>query len=391
MIEKLIIDKYENSTKFRKNEEGNLSLNLMGNKTYFNLELDKRLELNEKRKQLHKKGLIPDIKWIDYNNLIERVYFNTKNIDYFYKTSGLKRKRDTISDYTIKTRTLLETVTTQWIQDYLISVLNNLNQNHIPSQITKSFNLYKTLKGLDDINGTYMLERVFSKKYLNNSKIFREEVEPIIISIVKKYNSNVTQYMSDSEVLAEIGIVRMPTELHIKGDLAIKVGPYFLDLSEFKYGIPLNSDTLREAEIVSMSSINRVIILENKTNFAVTKYSRDTLYICSQGYFSPVERDFLKKIEKYSKEIREIDIYHSGDIDLGGFNIFKHIKDNIFPDLKPYNMNIDIYNKYLDYAEDIPSNEYKSKLEKLDIPELNDLIKEVVKKGYVLEQEAFLI
>lgn len=55
------------------------------------------------------------------------------------------------------------------------------------------------------------------------------------------------------------------------------------------------------------------------------------------GFYSPVKGNFFRKL--YQAGVNAgVEFYHWSDIDLGGFNIFVRLRENIIPQLRPYLM-----------------------------------------------------
>ena len=80
------------------------------------------------------------------------------------------------------------------------------------------------------------------------------------------------------------------------------------------------------------------------------EYDPEILYIYSHGYFSPLEREFLKKLQRVI-EGKDVEVFHSGDMDYGGIRIFEYIQKHIFPGIKPLQMDVETYEKYEEYDE----------------------------------------
>ena len=109
----------------------------------------------------------------------------------------------------------------------------------------------------------------------------------------------------------------------------------------------------------------------------------------SHGYFSPLEREFLKKLQRVI-EGKDVEVFHSGDMDYGGIRIFEYIQKHIFPGIKPLQMDVETYEKYEEYAKTI-SKETMEKLEKVNVPLLEELKEKLLETGKGIEQESFLI
>ena len=180
-------------------------------------------------------------------------------------------------------------------------------------------------------------------------------------------------------------------ELAFKGALKICLEGQEIDFTPFVYGTVLNSETLKKAEILPNQEIQKIITVENKANFVSMPYEKDTLIIFSHGFFSPLERDFLKRLEQQLEENRmgQIEYYHTGDLDYGGIRIFQYVRKQIFPKLQPYQMSVEQYEKYKSNAIDIEASALE-KLRDLKEPLLQELIDVICRERKVIEQESFL-
>ncbi|MDD3198665.1 MAG: DUF2220 family protein, partial [Eubacteriales bacterium] len=91
---------------------------------------------------------------------------------------------------------------------------------------------------------------------------------------------------------------------------------------------------------------------------------------------------------------QQVEIYHWGDIDLGGFKIFLQIKNNISSRVKPWQMDSETLLKYKNMAGSYDEN-YRHKLEKAledqSYAYFHDVIKTMLKYNIRLEQEAISI
>ena len=239
-----------------------------------------------------------------------------------------------------------------------------------------------------------MLKRVFSKQYLRDSKVFEKQLERHVISIARKYCEESTEDMDSRTVLEQLMIEEYSQELAIKGPLKLKIWKGSearrVDSSDFVYGTVLNSQTLKHSVVeLDQPGLRKVITIENKANYIAMPFEADTLYIFSHGYFAPLEREFLKKIRR-ALAGKQVEFYHSGDLDYGGVRIFEYIQKQILPDVRPLRMDVETFEKYQEYAEPI-AKETLDKLEKVSIPELDGVIQKMLETGKGIEQECFII
>lgn len=83
-------------------------------------------------------------------------------------------------------------------------------------------------------------------------------------------------------------------ELWIKGPLRLQVCGKVSGFSEFPFGVGLNADMLKNAEICQEQDICKVVTVENKANFMKMPYEEGTLLVYTHGFF-PRRNGFFKE------------------------------------------------------------------------------------------------
>ncbi|WP_313134863.1 Wadjet anti-phage system protein JetD domain-containing protein [Anaerocolumna sp.] len=394
----LIIDQYERSSKWNNETSGNASFRIE-EKHY---KIVGKATLIDEAKELECSELLK-IRWVKgyYNVDIEKVEYPLSNMTYFYQMSRRKPKYISVAEQKDMVMKYYHIFKKSWIRNYIkLEVLpklekgdchKNLKKGDCENDLEKMKQFYQCLYGLDQLESP-MFKRVFSKRYLNNSKVFEKELQKKIISIARKYADSVEEAMDssmeDSDILNQLYIEEYSQELNIKGKLRIEVEGSVIDTGCFPYGTVLNSQTIKNAIILDNPQITKILTIENKANFTAEPMEEGTLIIFSHGYFSPLERKFLKELADSLLE-QPVTYLHSGDLDFGGVCIFRYIKNRIFPQLKPYRMDKDTFEKYKNYGEPIETATLE-KLNKLKEPMLQELINLIIETGLVIEQEAYL-
>lgn len=381
-----IIDKYENS-------KSDWNQVLAGNRSLKIQEEDYRAcgkqELLKEAAYLEERGLITQ-KWIIRGSDLERIKYSLSDMPAFYRMSGRTPKYELIKSYISELENMRRHIRKEWLRDYLNSLLNLLNQGKIPFVHEKKEKYRACILGLDQL-GEPIYKRVFSKRYLGGSKVFEQELESHIIAIAKRFHPAVDENMDDPQILSQIFIEEYSQELLLKGPLSIDIDGRELDLGVFRYGTVLNSETLKHAKILPKQKIKKIVTIENKANFMVQPFEEETLYLYTHGYFSPKEKEFLTGLTNVL-HARPVGYYHTGDLDYGGICIYRYIKQHIFPELKPYRMDVKTYMRYLEYGEPV-KEETLSKLGNLEgaVPqEMASLLEELLDKKMAVEQEIFL-
>lgn len=398
-----VIHRYESSNKSDSGlKEGNMSVNFTSFKEYNKDSNYKyRININTVANELEDKGLIK-VKWVSKDNIIDRIFFNLKDIDIFYQLAGITEKKDILLNIEGQLKLYDDNVTNYSIKhifsDWKVHVLEKHGIPKIIEDKDKRELILNTLKGIDELlkNNDTIYERVFSKRYLGNSKVFEKQLRGTMITLLRKYFNEVDNNMDKDEVLKVVGIEKTTSELHLKGNIEFKLKENSINLECFSYGVSLNSQTIKELKLQNYS-FNKVISVENKANFNyLCAKEKESLIIFTGGFYTPVQKRFLNSLYKQLINCdKHIEFYHWGDIDLGGFNIYRNIKSFIFYNVKPYLMNVQIMKEYNDYWEFIEDDKYILKLKKLleddIIKELHDLINFVIENKVTLEQESMII
>ena len=268
-----------------------------------------------------------------------------------------------------------------------------------------------------------MLKRIFSMKCYNNSKFFEKEVQSNLIRIIKKYykneNLDLTE-LNDDELLAEIGIVRYPEIIEFCGNMKCTINGKELEFSDVCKGSYINSYSVLNMKKIELIDVKRVVFIENKTNYIsyIENKEKDEFVIYHGGVYSPIKGEFFRKIyeagvdnnvkcnndeiiqnksnltnNKYAGKKCDVEFWHWSDIDIGGFNIFTRLRDNIINQLKPLKMDVAtlVDNKSSWQSFDLDYKERLLKLRQMKRYEcFFDVIDIMLENNVRLEQESLI-
>lgn len=288
-----------------------------------------------------------------------------------------------------------------WIRAYYQDLLErseNKRKKDLLELLADEKKYAPCFEGLDQLTES-VFKRIFSKKYLENTKTFEQEMQSHVISTAKKFCPDVEKEMDDTTVLQQLWIEEYAQELSLKGKLHFCLkeengSTQEINTECYRFGTTLNSQTLEHAEIKEVQNIQKIVIFENKANYISAPYKDGILYLFSHGYFSPKECRFLKQLHQVLKNQTscEVQYFHSGDLDYGGIKIFQYIRKTIFPELEPLQMDVETYEAYQEFTEVIePETLEKLKRVQDENPKLQELIKRLIETGKGIEQECFLI
>ena len=241
-----------------------------------------------------------------------------------------------------------------------------------------------------------VLKRVFSIQCYHDSKYFEKNIEKNLLKILKKYylkEEEITQEISDDEILAQIGILKAPEVIEFCGNLKGIINGQEIQYKDITKGSYMNSYTILNIENIQIQA-DIIILIENKTNYLnyIQNKKTNEFVIYHGGMYSPIKGEFIKKVYQASNT-KITKYYHWSDIDIGGFNIYKRLKENIIPEVEPYKMDVQAFLENKENWGRI-SPQYAHRLEEIlhmeKYIEFYDVIKLMIEYQSRLEQESML-
>ena len=318
---------------------------------------------------------LKDNQFIDYttkNNRIEKITLNLSNIEAIYTYLNLespttkRMKYLSIAEYYQNKGPL-----TSAFSNHVINIINEYKPH------AKYFNTTDELKEifliLDKLDNQKeeISRRTFSSKYLNDSKrleTIQTKIEKIIIECTNNQNE---------DILSNYNVYKNPTFIYLKGNITLKINKQIIDLNKLSNELILSSNHLRDLEILNLS-VNNVITVENLTTF----------------YDYPINDNLIIYLGGYHNEIRnfnnQLNFYHSGDIDAGGFYILNHLINNTGIKFIAKDMNIETLLKYKNYTKELTKEDIKrltSLKQQENMYSYLDVIEYMITNKVKLEQE----
>ena len=190
------------------------------------------------------------------------------------------------------------------------------------------------------------------------------------------------------EILAEYGIYHTPNYVHLKGQLSFRIYETEFDLANLKQGIGISGEDLSAIRFCEMSAIKRVITIENLTTFFRWE-EPESLIIYLGGYHNAVRRALLKAVYE---ALPDAEYYHFGDIDAGGFEIYRDLCQKTGIPFEMYRMNLDTLKAYQEYGRELTEND-RIRLRKIlernagETEEICEVIRYMLEWNVKLEQE----
>lgn len=355
--------------------------------------LSELTKLREKR--------ILEFDWQIKGHVADRIWLVLENVQSAYDFVGRENKHSALERVGTAVRKTESVICDGWIKTYLDKVLEDISKNKLhglwgaDEQLIND--VLKALELIYSLNGTSISMRAASVKLYADSKRFEHDIKNYIVSIAKKFETVLAQYdeedISEREVLSQLGIVKMSEIFEFCGGLKVIYNEGEVDYSPIKRGACITGDSLSEIIKVELCRVHSILFIENKTNYTeycLNSRRNNELVVYHGGLYSPAKGDFFRLI---SKALNDEQVFYWGDIDMGGFNMFCRLRENIFPNLLPYNMDTQCFERYK--AKGLQRNPlYLNKIAKLKKNEryavFYDVMDLVIESGVTVEQEAFI-
>lgn len=336
---------------------------------------DIRTELHATLEHWQSGGLL-DLKWVRFEegNLLERIYLTERGAAEGFQVLGRLSRADIVQAVRRNLAAVFDALSVDWMRLWLTDVLAALDERAtvpghlLPTDPEKLGWLLQSLMGIVDKGDEELAMRVFSKRYLRDSKLFERHVKSWIAKLYRKYgaqgveawkgpgfagpgpvaspstrlhaansedsqataaltDSNHAQpdsvygdLLSDDDALAELGIVISGEDISFCGPLTLMVADRMVDCSVFPRGVSLDSATLLDALIVNLP-VQRILSIENKANYRhyiARERRNDELVVYAGGFHSPHKRKFLAKLRESlfsAPRQSELSLWHWGDLD----------------------------------------------------------------------------
>jgi len=264
----------------------------------------------------------------------------------------------------------------------------------MPQDPREQQNLLTALRAIAQLDGEEVLERVFSKRYLGDSKYFETCLRTRVTGILDRFQQK-SKDLTVEQILQQAGLFRSSDELLFTGPITIAINGRTIDFTPLKHGAAIGARSVKELEIAGLRA-DTVITIENKASYLEYCSQMDdrTLTVYLAGFPGPMKKLFMKKLYEYAQKNRPaVRFLHWGDIDLGGFRIYIALKDAV-PTLKPYLMDAETLQANRSQCQPL-SQRYGKLLKRLleddDYRVFHSVIQVMLQENIRLEQEGIAV
>jgi len=403
-----LLEKYENSKHLSQPNTSKRRVMLCINKndlpeyTYENV--DVRDRFNNAVRLLEKENIV-EVKFLNDRPVILNIILNLQQIDKAYQMIHRIHPAQAAKEFCTLIENVFSTVNTPWIRAWKEDVCQAAKQTLRLPFFCKQGDVYirdffQLLAYYDRLNGTEITTRAFSANCLQNSKRFEKEFQDDFLRVAMRFHPEMAELSEQDEFsvrekLALLGIYSHPELYQLSGHFSITMQSGMIDfIPLFPYGIAIPDSAVDKIISFDLGTLRKIIFIENLTNY--NEYLRseivsDELVIYHGGFLSPKKRQMLKKLSEFIST--DTEIYFWADIDLGGFQMFKHLQ-KLFSKLSSIRMSAKDVTKYAPYGltRDVTYlKRLQTALKLNEFPLFEDSIKMILQHGVTIEQELFLV
>ncbi|MCI8281327.1 MAG: hypothetical protein HFI76_06455 [Lachnospiraceae bacterium] len=362
-----LLDSYENSLLSRSENKVNIHIAFPFTKKtlpeYFNESSLVYDEIHAVVKELERKGFLSVVwKKGKEGHIIQKVILKEEQIKEVYSYLNRTPKSDHVNRhlqfFTIWEQEQKETLIAAKFVAYLkerIEDGKSVKEFIDLSDLEKTKELLELLSLVENNKETCYI-REFSIRHFADSKIFESQLG-VLGKIMRRFKTEFAN-MDIYQILAEYNIYNTPDYVYIKGEGELsfhKGNQSIVDLFYLEQGIGISGADVKNIRVSGKDKVKRVITIENLTAFFRWQ-EKDSLMIYLGGYHNSVRRELLNRVYQ---ELPEAEYLHFGDIDVGGFEIYRDLCEKTGIPFQTYHMGIWELEHYKDYTKKLTENDKK--------------------------------
>ena len=275
--------------------------------------------------------------YLKFSDDIEKIYFFEEKLNAVYEY--LKEEYGVIPQ-SIISKQVHEIVnkyicTEKIVQHYCESILAQVEDPRcilVPEKIEANLKMISFLEK----NKENLYVREASMLVYGDSKWFENNNYEEVCTFLRTATGRIREEGERNDaILSSFYITPVEQEIFIKGSWTIEWEQYVLNVSKFQGGIAIASGDVQNIKNISVNT-GSVMTIENKTSFQRLKDGNFAM-IYLGGFANRHQIEFLKKV---ISDNPNVEYYHFGDIDVGGFLIHKHLCRETAKKFKLYCMGI---------------------------------------------------
>ena len=293
------------------------------------------------------------------NHIIQKLVLNEKNLDAVY--AYVKRKPRSKKEEEILTllrgwenrKTPVTAAFVAWLEQR-IAAGKSVKEFLDVSDREAAKRLLTAVSCVEENKETCYI-REFSIRHFGDTKTL-ESLLGVLGKVMRQF---VPEYagMDIYGILAEYSIYHTPDYVYLKGNAELMLEDESgsrISLYAFRQGLGFTGEDVGRLKICA-GSIKRVVTIENLTTFFRWE-EKDSLIIYLGGYHNAVRRRMIQMIYAQNPDAQ---YFHFGDIDVGGFEIYRDLCEKTKVPFQLYHMGIAELRRYHEYTKKLTENDRK--------------------------------
>ncbi len=319
-------------------------------------------------------------------HIIAKVQLQTENLETAYAFVRRVPKQDLAAGHRQLLKECLAKEPTPVCRAFAAHVLERLAEHKSVKEFVQLEDIASTMRLLAVLEAIEKNEeplylREFSIRHFQDSKAF-EKMEGRIAHIFRRFQAGCEEAAVE-EILAEYGIYHTPDYVYLKGNATLLVGAEKIDLSVLKQGLGISGEDIGRIRFDNTAAVKQVITIENLTTFFRWQ-EEDSLLVYLGGYHNSVRRALLMELHAACPQAAYL---HFGDIDAGGFEIYRDLREKTGIPFRMYRMDLETLQAYEQYGRPLTEND-RIRLQKMrGREELREVIDYMLAHDVKLEQE----
>lgn len=386
-----LLDSYESSLLSTGDNERTIHIELRFVKKYLPAYFDESSDEFERihilMQQLEDKELIK-IVWRDNKkgHIILKVQLNIDRLESAYTYVKRVSKAELVVENVELLEHSLKRTDSPVCRSFIHYLLERLSDNKSVKEFIELDNIEETEKLLRAIeaierNNRQLYLREFSILHFQDSKVF-EKMLGKLYRIFHRFSKN-NSFVEVSDLLSEYNIYHTPNFVYVKGKGNLLFGNNKIELDFLEQGLGISGEDIERIQILKSEEIKKIITIENLTTYFRWK-EENSLIIYLGGYHNLIRRNLLHKIHR---TYPEAEYRHFGDIDAGGFEIYRNLCEKTNIPFMMYHMDLETLKKYEKYGKKLTENDRKRLQEIKNQKGLDEIVQYMLEHDVKLEQE----
>ncbi|MBS3950001.1 MAG: DUF2399 domain-containing protein [Peptococcaceae bacterium] len=306
-------------------------------------------------RELEATGLT-DVLWVSTQDefQVSKVYLNLKKIELAYEESGVMRRN---TEMGILQNILLPLSEHPWsfVQTWRDRANTLLSHGKTPGLGRDNADTYsdivKALEALTTISAPMTVEQ-FSQYVYGSVQYFEHHLRLPLVKLLQ--DTSLEPYQTEQELLDSYNLITRPELALFAGHLHFAINSVAYNLYLFPQGIGLPLAGVTALEVTHIQA-KRILMVESiATYYSLVEQlqTQRDLIVYTGGYPHYGLRALLKKLLVHTSATNSLlEVYYYGSISYYGIRIFEHLRQTLFPTLKPYGMDTATYEAQIPHGD----------------------------------------